>query len=113
MTELNINHLLTIEQSQPHEYYGATNGNFLFGSDPNEYWDLILNSAFNFLYTHLSNQGDVNSDGSINIQDIVIILNYIFGSEIPTDAQFDLSDMNNDGILNILDIILIVEQITS
>ena len=113
MTDLNINHLLTIEESQPHEYYGATNGNFLFGSDPNEYWDLILNSAFNFLYTQLSTQGDVNSDGSINIQDIVIILNYIFGSEIPTDAQFELSDMNNDEILNILDIILIVEQITS
>ena len=113
MTDLGINHLLTIEQNQPHEYYGATNGNFLFGSDPNEYWDLILNSAFNFLYTQLSVQGDVNSDGSINIQDIVIVLNYIFGSDIPTAEQFNASDMNNDGILNVLDVILIVEKITS
>ena len=113
MTELGISNLLVIEDSEPHEYYGTLNGNFNLGGGPNEYWDLILNSAFNFLYTHLSTQGDVNSDGSINIQDIVIILNYIFGVEIPTDAQFDLSDMNNDGILNILDIILIVEQITS
>ena len=113
MTDLGINHLLTIEQNQPHEYYGATNGNFLFGSDPNEYWDLILNSAFNFLYTQLSVQGDVNSDGSINIQDIVIVINYIFGSDIPTAEQFNASDMNNDGILNVLDVILIVEKITS
>ena len=113
MTDLGINHLLTIEQNQPHEYYGTTNGNFLFGSDPNEYWDLILNSAFNFLYTQLSVQGDVNSDGSINIQDIVIVLNYIFGSDIPTAEQFNASDMNNDGILNVLDVILIVEKITS
>ena len=113
MTDLGINHLLTIEQNQPHEYYGTTNGNFLFGSDPNEYWDLILNSAFNFLYTQLSVQGDVNSDGSINIQDIVIVLNYIFGSDIPTAEQFNASDMNNDGILNVLDVILIVAKITS
>ena len=113
MTELGISNLLVIEDSEPHEYYGTLNGSFNLGGGPNEYWDLILDSAFNFLYTQLNTQGDVNSDGSINIQDIVIILNYIFGSEIPTDTQFDLSDMNNDGILNILDIILIVEQITS
>jgi len=113
MTELGISNLLVIEDSEPHEYYGTLNGSFNLGGGPNEYWDLILNSAFNFLYAQLNTQGDVNSDGSINIQDIVIILNYIFGVEIPTDAQFDLSDMNNDGILNILDVILIVEQITS
>ena len=113
MTELGISNLLVIEDSEPHEYYGTLNGSFNLGGGPNEYWELILNSAFNFLYTQLNVQGDVNSDGSINIQDIVIILNYIFGSETPTDEQFDLSDMNNDGILNILDVILIVEQITS
>ena len=113
MTDLGINHLLTIEDNRPHEYYGALNGYFIFGSEPNEYWDLILNEAFDFLYNYLSTQGDVNSDGSINIQDIVLIINYIFDSENPTPNQFDLADMNDDGILNILDVILIVDQIIS
>jgi len=111
MTELGISNLLVIEDSEPHEYYGTLNGSFNLGGGPNEHWDLILNSAFNFLYTQLSVHGDVNSDGSINIQDIVIILNYIFGSEIPTDTQFNLSDMNNDGILNILDVVILMNLI--
>ncbi len=113
MNELGISNLLVIEDSEPHEYYGTLNGSFNLGGGPNEYWDLILDEAFNFLYNQLNIQGDVNNDGSINIQDIVILLNYIFGSENPTPEQFDASDMNNDGILNILDVILIVEQITS
>tara|TARA_B100000029_G_C17588272_1_gene961769 strand:+ start:731 stop:1879 length:1149 start_codon:yes stop_codon:yes gene_type:complete len=113
MTELGINNLLVIEDSEPHEYYGTTNGNFLFGGGPNEYWNLILDEAFNFLYNQLNIQGDVNNDGSINIQDVVILLNYILSSEDPDPYQFDISDINNDGVLNVLDVILLVELITS
>ena len=111
MNELGISNLLVIEESEPHEYYGTLNGSFNLGGGPNEYWDLILDEAFNFLYNQLNIQGDVNNDGSINIQDIVILLNYILGSESPTSEQFDASDMNNDGILNVLDIVLLVDII--
>ena len=112
MTDLGIEHLLILEDNEPHEYYGTLNGNFIFGG-PNDYWDSILDSAFNFLYNQLDIEGDVNSDGSINIQDIIIIISYILGSEIPNSNQFDLADMNNDGALNILDVILIVDEIVS
>jgi acetyl esterase/lipase len=51
MTDLGINHLFVLENNKPHEYYGAFNGNFIFG-EPNEYWHLILNESFNFLYNY-------------------------------------------------------------
>ena len=113
MTDLGINHLLTLEQSEPHEYYGALNGNFNLGGVPNQYWDSILNTSYYFLYNYINpnNQGDINSDGLLNIQDIVILINFILGEQEATEDQFELADMNNDNILNILDAILIIELI--
>ena len=49
-------------------------------------------------------------DGSINISDIVIMVNFVLG-QTPTDEQFITGDMNYDGIINIVDIILIVNEV--
>ena len=50
--------------------------------------------------------GDVNSDGYINIMDVVMIMDFILTEE------YDMySDMNQDGILNIMDIIELVNMI--
>ncbi len=54
--------------------------------------------------------GDVNFDGSININDIVIMVNFILGT-ILTDEQFITGDINYDGIINIVDVILVVNQV--
>jgi trypsin len=54
--------------------------------------------------------GDVNFDGSININDIVIMVNFILGGT-PTDEQFITGDMNYDGIINIVDVILVVNEV--
>ena len=50
--------------------------------------------------------GDVNDDGTINIQDIVLTANYAINSEY----NFS-SDINSDNVVNILDIILIANII--
>ena len=55
--------------------------------------------------------GDVNSDGLINILDVVNIINFILSINIPIGNQFVLSDINQDDIINILDIVLIVNII--
>ena len=52
--------------------------------------------------------GDTNFDGYINIQDVILGINFILNISIPTDEQYIATDMNQDGILNILDIIEIV-----
>ena len=52
--------------------------------------------------------GDTNGDGSINVSDIVLIVDLILNS------QYDeYSDINQDGILNIMDIIELVNHILS
>ena len=51
--------------------------------------------------------GDMNNDGLINVQDIVVIINMVIGnSEIDLNA-----DINMDGTVDILDIVLVVNII--
>ena len=68
------------------------------------------------IYDLLSNNedmllGDVNSDGLINVLDVVNIINFILSINIPVGDQFALSDINQDNVINILDIVLIVNII--
>ena len=104
----NISHQLVAQEGELHEYWGAVNGNFI-GGEPSIYWDSILNTGFQFLYNQFSNEfnGDINFDGSINILDVVMLVNIILGLE-GSSYQFDL---NSDNSMDILDIIILVNQI--
>ena len=55
--------------------------------------------------------GDLNSDGIINILDVIALVNIIIGSDEPDPSQLYLADINSDGILNILDIVSIINII--
>jgi len=55
--------------------------------------------------------GDINVDAAINILDVVIMVNFILGSQIPSEAEFTASDLNSDGVLNVLDIVQLVNII--
>ena len=66
---------------------------------------------FSVVATQLAEDGDVNLDDSINIQDIVLIINYILGSMEFDSTQLSLADLNNDSYVNIQDIILLINII--
>ncbi len=51
--------------------------------------------------------GDMNTDGILNIQDIILLVNTALG--IPSESN--CADMNNDGSINIQDIILLVNEV--
>ena len=68
-------------------------------------WDFILNDNYNVFF------GDVNNDFIVNIQDIILMIGYILGSDNPTENQFYVSDINGDQIINVLDIMLILDII--
>ena len=55
--------------------------------------------------------GDVNGDDIINILDIVMIANFVLGSDSPSDNEFSSSDLNSDGMLNILDVVTLANLI--
>ena len=56
--------------------------------------------------------GDINQDGSIDVVDIVRLVNIVLG-QTPTSMELYLADLNEDENLNIQDIVLLVNWILS
>jgi hypothetical protein len=52
---------------------------------------------------YLTLYGDINGDGSVDVIDIVMVINYILDGSYITEA-----DVNEDGVLNILDIVTLI-----
>ncbi len=55
--------------------------------------------------------GDVNADGSINVLDIVVVVNIIIETYVPNDEELIASDMNSDTSIDVLDIVILVNII--
>ena len=58
----------------------------------------------NFILDSL--HGDINGDSQINIQDVILLINYIL-----EDAYYEQADLNLDGQLNVLDVVELVNLI--
>ena len=58
-----------------------------------------------------TNDGDANSDGSVTVLDIVMIVQHVLGNALLTDAQACQADINSDASVTVLDIVVIVNQI--
>ena len=72
----------------------------------NNYW-IPRAQKYSLNYLESSILGDINSDGIINILDVVTLINYILSNQ----EYSDVSDLNSDGDINILDIVLLVNII--
>ena len=75
-----------------------------FGTYGRGIWDFIIDDESIIA-------GDVNLDEIVNIQDLILLINFILDIDNPSDQQFNAGDTNGDSILNILDIIEIVNII--
>ena len=76
-----------------------------FGTYGRGIWDFVLNENYqNYL-------GDVNNDLIVNIQDVILVISFILGNNVPTTQEFINSDLNEDNQINILDIVMIVDII--
>ena len=74
------------------------------------------------IYTHCLNEngtlgpidsshlGDVNSDGNIDVLDVVMLVNQILGSNT---LELDNADINDDNEINILDVVALISIILS
>ena len=66
-------------------------------------WSYFAESVFRaqkYSSDYLTLFGDINGDGSVNVMDIVLLVNYILN-----DLYITEGDINEDGTLNILDIV--------
>ena len=73
---------------------------------------LLLISVFGFLFPC---EGDANLDELVNVQDIVVIVQYIMDGENFEDGSqtWENSDVNGDGMVNVQDVVVIVNIILS
>lgn len=55
--------------------------------------------------------GDLNSDGTLDIKDLIIISEYLNGSSADSASLSDTADINSDSVINICDCILIKSMI--
>jgi len=67
---------------------------------------IILNTSY-------SNEcpGDSNLDDTINIQDVILIVNHVLGIELLENEGLDNADINNDGGINVIDVVAITDLI--
>ena len=55
--------------------------------------------------------GDINEDETIDVLDVVSIIQFVLNFSVPNDIQFELSDINQDEIIDILDIVILIDII--
>ncbi len=79
--------------------------------DPENTGELIIDGISNYIPLFII--GDVNNDQTINIQDIILIINFILGSLTPNEDQRIKSDLNLDYLINIQDVLLIINLINN
>ena len=55
--------------------------------------------------------GDVNGDGTVSVEDAITVVNIIIGFYEPTSHEFSAADCNDDYVVNVLDVVCIVNII--
>ena len=63
------------------------------------------------IYNNSVIMGDVDSNGSVNVLDIILAITFIIDDIEPSTAQFNLIDLNQDNQINVLDIIDLINII--
>jgi len=58
-------------------------------------------------------EGDTNLDDLVNVQDIVLTISHILGTELLEGLNYSNADANNDDVIDILDIVIIVGIVLS
>ena len=78
------------------------------------YMDITIDFTKSFMYDLVCSSdlilGDINSDGEINILDVVILVNIIISEDF-SDQNLLVADLNSDGTINILDVVLLVNLV--
>ena len=72
-----------------------------FGTYGRGIWDFIVDENIDLNY------GDLNQDDSINIQDVILLINVILNNS----DFIDLGDLNQDNTIDVVDVVLLINLI--
>ena len=81
------------------------------GEDHSEFFFQSMEECEFECTNHSGILGDLNEDNSVNVLDIVILINLIINNAIPSMHIQWAADLNIDTVLNVLDVVLIVNAI--
>lgn len=73
--------------------------------------DVYPTNDFIALFYEKNRKGDVNGDLTINVIDVVVVINHILEEELLEEKERNLADCNGDETINITDVLLIVNVI--
>ncbi len=90
--------------------YTATLKNIIF-SDENEKKLTFANSSFNISVINYT-PGDTNTDGNVDVMDVVKMVNYIMGRN-PSDFNFIAADLDDNKKVNVMDLVNLIDLIMS
>ena len=87
---------------------------FKFNSANTSSWNMYrgnINRTGHYVSTSNVQLGDVNQDMTLDVLDIVMLINFAIGNTNPSDLEFFLSNINSDLTIDILDIVGLVNLI--
>ena len=76
-----------------------------FGTYGRGIWDFVIDDFYNVTI------GDINLDNIVNIQDVIVIINFILDIMEPSNEQSYAANLNEDAEIDVLDVILLVNII--
>ena len=91
--------------------YGAYNDRFLFLDEPTVITDTVCFESCDICSENII--GDINQDSSLDVLDIVLIVNHVIGMDYLDTMELALADFNNDSFVDVLDIVGMVNNIIS
>lgn len=57
-------------------------------------------------------RGDINQDGVINVQDLIMLIRHLTGESPLTGAALQAADVNGDGQVNVQDVVRLIQHLT-
>ena len=81
----------------------TSDGGAIIAIDSGQFGFLKINNIQNNLIA-----GDINNDSSVNVQDVVLVINFVLSNDYN-----NLADLNFDDVIDVLDVVLIINIILS
>ena len=91
---------------------GNTMNNDQIATATSKYWLPKRYNGTTWETLTVSLQGDVNSDGVVNITDVTVLINAVMNENF-SGINSANADMNNDGIINITDVTMLINTVSN